>query len=153
MPPPTPAEHQLLDQALSIVERDVEVVVGEAGGLRLVTSRGQVFVALDDGRFHGDPVQVQPGDTAARIIAVVAEAAQDTVMGVLWKAWPECPVHHTVASVSLSAGESAAVRDKDAVSWRCSAEEGPPTVATVGSLPGDAGPQVTPGGRWDSTAG
>lgn len=140
MPPPTPAEHPLLDHALSIVERDVKAECGDAGGLRLVTSRGEVFVALDDGRFHGEPVQVRPGDSADKIIAVVAEAAQDTVMGVLWKAWPECPVHHTVASVSRSAGESAAARGKDAVSWRCGAKAGPHTVASVGSLPGDAGP-------------
>lgn len=140
MPPPTPAAQPLLDHALSIVERDVEAELGDAGGLRLVTSGGEVFVALRDGRFHGDPVQVRPGDTAATIIAIVAEAAQDTVMGVLWKAWPECPVHHTVASVSRSAGQSAAARDGDAVSWRCGAKEGPHTVASVGSLPGNTGP-------------
>lgn len=113
MPRPAPAEHPLLDDAVSVVERDVRATLGDAEGLRLVTSRGEVFVALRDGRFHGDPVRVRPGDTAATIIAVVAEAAQDTVMGVLWKAWPECPVHHTVAGVARRGEGSRTTVDAD----------------------------------------
>ncbi|MEV7503768.1 hypothetical protein [Streptomyces sp. NPDC093018] len=63
----------------------------------------EVYVAMADGRSHGSPVHTddlaedaprEPGD-AATVLSVVAEAAQETVMELLWQVWPLCREHGT----------------------------------------------------------
>ncbi|UWW95872.1 hypothetical protein GO605_09315 [Streptomyces murinus] len=63
----------------------------------------QVYVAMADGRSHGNPVhsddleegaEPEPGDAAA-VLTVVAEAAQETLMELLWQVWPLCREHGT----------------------------------------------------------
>nr|WP_237531010.1 hypothetical protein [Streptomyces sp. SID3212] len=64
----------------------------------------QIYVAMPDGRWHGNPVNAsdpeedddpQETDDAMTVLAVVAEAAQETVMELLWQVWPVCPAHRT----------------------------------------------------------
>ncbi len=63
--------------------------------------RGQVYVAMPDGRWHGNAVNAcdldeddppEPDD-AATVLSVVADAAQSTVMELLWQVWPVCREH------------------------------------------------------------
>ncbi len=63
--------------------------------------RGQVYVAMPDGRWQGnavnpwDPEEDDPlePDDEATVLTVVAEAAQETVMELLWQVWPVCWEH------------------------------------------------------------
>ncbi|MGW4202158.1 hypothetical protein [Streptomyces sp. NPDC004726] len=63
--------------------------------------RGQVYVAMPDGRWHGNSVNVcepeegeppEPDD-ATTVLTEVADAAQSTVMELLWQVWPICWEH------------------------------------------------------------
>ncbi|MEU3555382.1 hypothetical protein [Streptomyces fragilis] len=118
----------LLEAALAAVNRDLSATVPGQDALVLVAepSRGgprpdrhvpeqghvleqghevehghipeQVYVAMPDGRWHGDRVnhweteEPEPDDPATAL-AVVAEAAQSTVMELLRQVWPVCPEH------------------------------------------------------------
>ncbi|MFJ6837002.1 hypothetical protein [Streptomyces sp. NPDC091209] len=61
----------------------------------------QVYVALPDGRWHGNAVNacdLEEGDPpepddATTVLAVVAGAAQETVVELLWQVWPVCRDH------------------------------------------------------------
>ncbi|MFJ3646637.1 hypothetical protein [Streptomyces murinus] len=104
-----------LEAALAVVNRDVRATLpGQEPLILMVTpapdgsygsygsSGGQeVYVAMADGRSHGNPVHAgdleegapqEPGD-AATVLSVVAEAAQETVMELLWQVWPLCREH------------------------------------------------------------
>ncbi|MFD4508315.1 hypothetical protein [Streptomyces sp. NPDC058457] len=60
-------------------------------------------MAMPDGRWHGnqvnayDPEDGDPlePDDAATVLEVVADAAQSTVMELLWQVWPVCREHRT----------------------------------------------------------
>lgn len=72
---------------------------GGTGGV----DRGRVYVAMPDGRWHGnqvnayDPEEGDPlePDDEATVLEVVADAAQSTVMELLWQVWPVCREHRT----------------------------------------------------------
>ncbi|WP_346017370.1 hypothetical protein [Streptomyces sp. SID6137] len=109
-----------LEAALAVVNRDVRATLtlpgreplilmvtpapdGAAGSYGSYGSSGgqEVYVAMADGRSHGNPVHAgdleegapqEPGD-AATVLSVVAEAAQETVMELLWQVWPLCREH------------------------------------------------------------
>ncbi|MFJ7336271.1 hypothetical protein ACIQUU_23885 [Streptomyces sp. NPDC101116] len=65
------------------------------------SDRGQVYVAMSDGRWHGNAVNacdLEEGDPpephdAATVLAVVADAAQSTIMELLPQVWPVCREH------------------------------------------------------------
>ncbi|MFF8972874.1 hypothetical protein [Streptomyces sp. NPDC014995] len=107
MPPPRevrPGEYPVWDEALGLVNRDLAALLPDVGALRLLalppwepeqSGREQVYVALPDGRWHGDDLLHGRGVTPAAALADVAEAAQDTVMECLWQVWPVCAEHRT----------------------------------------------------------
>lgn len=63
--------------------------------------RGQVYVAMPDGRWHGNSVNARDleegdppePDDATTVLTVVADAAQSTNMELLWRVWPICSEH------------------------------------------------------------
>ncbi|MFG2480758.1 hypothetical protein [Streptomyces fagopyri] len=65
--------------------------------------REQVYVAMPDGRRHGNAVNaydLEEGDPpepddATTVLTVVADAAQSTIMELLRQVWPICPEHRT----------------------------------------------------------
>ncbi|WP_250402840.1 hypothetical protein [Streptomyces cellostaticus] len=115
-PEPRRAEHGRwpgLEAALALVNRDLTATLPGQEGLILVVEPpwrppspggldgGQVYVAMPDGRWHGEPVNTcepEEGDPAdpddeETALAVVAEAAQSTVMELLRQVWPICFEH------------------------------------------------------------
>ncbi|CAL2071022.1 MULTISPECIES: hypothetical protein [Streptomyces] len=101
-----------LEAALAVVNRDVRATLTLPGREPLILmvvpdpdgfDGDQVYVAMADGRSHGNPVhsddleegaEPEPGDAAA-VLTVVAEAAQETLMELLWQVWPLCREHGT----------------------------------------------------------
>ncbi|MGW0853784.1 hypothetical protein [Streptomyces sp. NPDC002690] len=104
-----------LEAALAVVNRDVRATLPGQEPLVLMSvpsdeppspaSAGgeQVYVAMPDGSWQGNPVNPwdlddgyppEPDDPDT-FLAVVAEAAQETVMELLWRVWPVCPAHGT----------------------------------------------------------
>lgn len=64
--------------------------------------RDHVYVAMPDGRWQGNAVNADleehdppEPDDAMTALSLVAEAAQDTIMELLWQAWPICREHKT----------------------------------------------------------
>ncbi|OIJ68968.1 hypothetical protein WN71_005810 [Streptomyces mangrovisoli] len=116
LPEPRPAEPgrwPMLEAALAVVNRDVTATLPGQEPLILMavpshepTPQGgfdgeQVHVALPDGRWHGnqvnayDPEEGDPEepDDEETALSVVADAAQSTLMELLWQTWPICPEH------------------------------------------------------------
>ncbi|MEU6198195.1 hypothetical protein [Streptomyces sp. NPDC047061] len=113
--PAEPGEWPKLEAALAVVNRDLAATLPEQDALILMadpprqplapgeSDRGQVYVAMPDGRWHGnqvnayDPEEGDPPepDDAETVLAVVADAAQSTVMELLWQVWPVCWEHKT----------------------------------------------------------
>jgi hypothetical protein len=67
-----------------------------------IASEGdQIYVAMPDGRWQGNAVNAHhleegdapESDEATADLAAVADAAQETVMELLWQVWPICPAH------------------------------------------------------------
>jgi hypothetical protein len=116
-----------LEQALGIVERDVRAA-GIAGTLRLVTPgwdhSGQAWVEFQGGH-HGNGIRPVAGRGLQGALANVADAAQETIMELIWTVWPTCPMHHLGLHADLERGTAV---------WRC-AGGGAHTVAPVGTLP------------------
>ncbi|MCX5392815.1 hypothetical protein [Streptomyces sp. NBC_00094] len=103
--PPEPGRillgtYPLWDEALALVNRDLAVTLPEQGPLALMglppwdgDEVENVYVALPNGEWHGNPLDSTSVDDPAGALAVVAEAAQDTVIELLWQAWPVCGEH------------------------------------------------------------
>ncbi|MER6478433.1 hypothetical protein [Streptomyces filamentosus] len=108
-----PGQWPKLEAALAVVNRDLRATLPGQGPLILLVAppgepsppsgvdRGQVYVAMPDGRWHGNPVNAcdleegdppEPDDPAT-VLTVVADAAQETVTELLWQAWPVCGEH------------------------------------------------------------
>ncbi|MCX5398816.1 hypothetical protein OHA55_17845 [Streptomyces sp. NBC_00102] len=113
--PTEPGRWPKLEAALAVVNRDLLATLPDQDALvlmgvpsyepasRAFTGEEQVYVAMSDGRWQGNAVNAsdleegdppEPGDPHT-VLAVVAEAAQDTLMELLWQAWPVCPAHGT----------------------------------------------------------
>ncbi|MFF4118575.1 hypothetical protein [Streptomyces sp. NPDC001714] len=118
LPEPRPAEPgrwPKLEAALAVVNRDVTATLPGQEPLILMADpprestpwggvdRGRVYVAMPDGRWQGnqvnayDPEEGDPlePDDADTVLTVVADAAQETVMELLWQVWPVCWEHRT----------------------------------------------------------
>ncbi|WP_448316046.1 hypothetical protein [Streptomyces sp. CO7] len=133
----------VLEAALAVVNRGLSATLPGQGELVLVVApcggppgpdghdREHVHVALPDGRWHGDRVNAgdpeagdlpEPEDPST-VLAVVAEAAQETVMELLWKVWPTCPEHgtglHCRPAGTIDAGETRAAGVIGRPVWRC----------------------------------
>ncbi|MGW7613374.1 hypothetical protein ACWGKW_40275 [Streptomyces sp. NPDC054766] len=108
-----PGQWPKSEAALTVVNRDLMATLPGQDALVLTvvpqgepTSRGaidgdQIYVALPDGHWHGDSVNAcdreegdppEPDD-ARTVLAVVADAAQATVMELLRQVWPVCREH------------------------------------------------------------
>ncbi|MFE7244436.1 hypothetical protein [Streptomyces sp. NPDC057580] len=108
-----PGQWPKLEAALAVVNRDLMATLPgqDALILMLVPSceplprrsivRDQIYVAMPDGRWHGNSVNscdLEEGDPpepddATTVLAVVADAAQETIMELLWQVWPLCSAH------------------------------------------------------------
>ncbi|MEU0582293.1 hypothetical protein [Streptomyces sp. NPDC006132] len=89
-----------------------------------------VYVAMANGEWHGDHLDPNSQDSLASALASVADAAQETVVELLWQAWPLCPEH----GLGMHPREDAQER----LSWWCAGERlrrGPAHIhAAVGVL-------------------
>lgn len=111
--PTDPGRWPKLETALAVVNRDLRATLPGQDALvlmgvpsyepasRAYTGEEQVYVAMPDGRWQGNPVNAsdleegcppEPHDPET-VLGVVAEAAQDTLMELLRQAWPVCPAH------------------------------------------------------------
>ncbi|MGX2996820.1 hypothetical protein JNUCC64_21520 [Streptomyces sp. JNUCC 64] len=108
-----PGEWPETEAALAVVNRDLAAALPGQDALVLMSTPGweptagseapgdQLYVALPDGRWQGGAVNSwSPGEDGARepddpamVLALVAEAAQETVMELLRRVWPVCPAH------------------------------------------------------------
>ncbi|MFK0284088.1 hypothetical protein ACIQVL_27000 [Streptomyces sp. NPDC090499] len=111
--PVEPGEWPKLEAALAVVNRDLTATVPGQEPLILMVDpprqplapgeadRGQVHVAMPDGRWQGnqvnayDPEEGDPlePDDEMTVLTVVADAAQETVVELLWQVWPVCGEH------------------------------------------------------------
>ncbi|MER5195260.1 hypothetical protein ACWD3J_13300 [Streptomyces sp. NPDC002755] len=101
-----PGEYPVWDEALALVNHDLSALLPDRGPLRLVAlpawpeessddeiAAEHVYVALPDGRWHGNDLSPEAGTGPGIASAAVAEAAQDTVLECLWQVWPVCTEH------------------------------------------------------------
>lgn len=113
-PEPTRAEPGSwpgLETALTLVNRDLTATLPDQPPLILLTTPSdgyfteQVYVAMPDGRWHGNPVYAhyledledgaprEPEDPEGTLLSV-ADAAQETVTELRWQVWPLCQEHN-----------------------------------------------------------
>ncbi|MDT0482605.1 hypothetical protein [Streptomyces doebereineriae] len=116
LPDPRPAEPgqwPKLEAAFAAVNRDLMATLPDQEALILMVDpprqplppsgidMGQVYVALPDGRWHGNSANacdLEEGDPpepddATTVLTAVADAAQSTIMELLWRVWPICSEH------------------------------------------------------------
>lgn len=133
-----PGEHPAWDEALALVNRDLAALLPGRGPLRLLAVPSDadveweppehVYVALPDGRWHGNHLDHASQTDPADALASVADAAQDTVLECLWQVWPVCAEHR----LGMHPG-----RDDDRVVWECAGgrePQDPAHVRTIGEL-------------------
>jgi hypothetical protein len=132
----SPGEYPMWDRALALLNRDLAVTLPEQEPLQLLAlppydadEPENVYVALANGEWHGNYLYPDSADDPASALAIVADAAQETVTERLWQAWPLCTEH----------GLGMHPRDEDAqLSWWCAGERlrrGPAHIrAAVGAL-------------------
>lgn len=116
-----PGEYPIWDQALTLLNRDLAATLPEEAPLQLLASPSydagepeNVYVARANGEWHGNCLYPESVDDPASALASVAEAAQDTVMELLWQAWPVCAEH--------GLGMHPQDADDGQFSWRCAGE-------------------------------
>jgi hypothetical protein len=141
-----PGEFPLLGAALDTVNRDFAATFPDQEPLVLMIwgdeAEGEVYVALSDGTSHGNGVSEPDTDAPDHTaLAVVAEAAQETVIERLWQVWPVCPFHKLGThprpegtTADWEYGESRGTR----VVWWCRGHHGAGChdLASVGELAG-----------------
>ncbi|MGW0576299.1 hypothetical protein ACWD25_10085 [Streptomyces sp. NPDC002920] len=105
-----PGEYPEWDEALALVNRDLSAQLPERDPLCLLAlpywpeeeaeeaeeagEAGEcVHVGLPDGTWHGNDIPRNSRATPADALVAVAEAAQDTVLELLWQVWPVCIEH------------------------------------------------------------
>ncbi|MCX5008963.1 hypothetical protein OHB05_41315 [Streptomyces sp. NBC_00638] len=132
----SPGEYPLWDRALALLNRDLAVTLPEREPLQLLalppneaTEPEYVYVALVNGEWHGNHLDPDSADDPASALAVVADAAQETVTELLWQAWPLCAEHDLGMHPRDADGQ---------LSWWCAGERlrrGPAHIrAAVGAL-------------------
>ncbi|SOD88682.1 hypothetical protein [Streptomyces sp. Ag109_G2-15] len=133
-PEPRPVaegEHPLWDEALAAVNRDLAATLPEQRPLRLFAvpweegEPEQVYVALANGEWHGNPLW---SGSAADALEAVAEAAQETVTERLWRAWPLCSEHDLGMHVRKVSGRP---------SWWCAGSAAPGDPAHIRAAVGE----------------
>ncbi|MCX4765771.1 hypothetical protein OG562_33310 [Streptomyces sp. NBC_01275] len=145
--PVEPGEFPAWDEALALVNRDLATLLPEQGPLRLMalpswedeeSQDEHVYVALSDGRWHGNDLPPGSDATPAAALAAVAEAAQDTVLECLWQVWPECTEHRLGMHPSRGAeGGDESGGEGGLPVWRCAGgrdARNPEHVRAIGEL-------------------
>lgn len=93
-----PGEFPRLGAALDTVNRDFAAIFPDHDPLVLMVwswdeeIAERVYVALSDGTWQGNGLAEPRGD-APDPLGLVADAAQETVVELLWQVWPVCPFH------------------------------------------------------------
>ncbi|MFD9240790.1 hypothetical protein ACFV0D_02400 [Streptomyces sp. NPDC059556] len=94
-------EYPLWDEALAVLNQDLAATLSEQAPLQLLAQPSyeedepeRVYVALANGEWHGNPLDPQTPEDSADALAIVADAAQETVAERLWQAWPLCAEHN-----------------------------------------------------------
>ncbi|MER7682544.1 hypothetical protein [Streptomyces sp. NPDC096934] len=94
-------EYPWWDEALAVLNQDVAATLPEQGALQLLAQPSYeagepeyVYVALANGEWHGGHLYPKTPEDPAHALAIVAEAAQETVAERLWQAWPLCVEHN-----------------------------------------------------------
>ncbi|MEV4562148.1 hypothetical protein AB0K12_00100 [Nonomuraea sp. NPDC049419] len=122
-----PGWWRTLEEALAVVERDARAT-GVTGTLRLNVPdwdpHGYARVEFR-GAYQGNSMAPSTGSDRVWALLAVADAAQEVIMEMIWRAWPVCPEHDRGLWVALL---------DEAVVWRCT-YGGAHTVAAVGELP------------------
>ncbi|MEU6539743.1 hypothetical protein [Streptomyces sp. NPDC047000] len=112
---PEPGRWPKLEAALTVVNRDIRATLPDQDALVLMstwdpswdpalrdaTEPEQVYVAMPDGRWQGnavnrydpEPDDPREPDDEETVLALVAEAAQETLMELRWQVWPVCREH------------------------------------------------------------
>ncbi|MFF5496107.1 hypothetical protein [Streptomyces aquilus] len=140
--PVAPGRYPVWEQALALLNRDLSVTLPRLEPLRLLALPSYdteepewVYVATANGEWHGNALPPHSQDSLASALASVADAAQESVVELLWQAWPLCPEH----GLGMHPREGAEKR----LSWWCAgggARRGPAHVhAAVGALDAAAG--------------
>ncbi|MFC0842609.1 hypothetical protein ACFH04_02515 [Streptomyces noboritoensis] len=95
-----PGEYPMWDLPLALLNRDLAATLPEQEPLQLLAlppyaadEPESVYVALANGEWHGSHLYQDPADGPASALAIVADAAQETVTECLWQAWPLCAEH------------------------------------------------------------
>ena len=138
----SPGEYPVWDRALALLNRDLAVTLPEQEPLQLLAlspddadEPESVYVALANGEWHGNRLYSDSTDDPDSALAIVADAAQDTVSERLWQAWPVCAEHGLGMHSREVDGE---------MSWWCAGERsrrGPAHIrAAVGALDTLVGP-------------
>lgn len=98
----SPGDYPAWDKALGLLNRDLAATLPEQEPLQLIAlpphpfggdEERHIYVAMADGGWHGNALFAQSEDDDALALAVVADAAQETVTECLWQAWPLCSEH------------------------------------------------------------
>jgi len=97
----SPGEYPGWDGALALLNRDLAATLPEQAPLRLLAlppygadGPENVYVALANGEWHGNHLSPGSANDTASALAIVADAAQETVAERLWQAWPLCTAHN-----------------------------------------------------------
>ncbi|WP_426368331.1 hypothetical protein [Streptomyces sp. E-08] len=111
-------EYPLWDRALALVNRDLAATLPDEEPLRLLGlpaddgDEGEnVYVGMANGEWQGNFLEPDPSGDALGALAAVADAAQETVSELLWRAWPLCGEHNLGMHVYEADGQ---------LSWWCS---------------------------------
>ncbi|MEV4802878.1 hypothetical protein AB0K18_22955 [Nonomuraea sp. NPDC049421] len=122
-----PGWWRTLEEALAVVERDARAT-GVTGTLRLNVPdwdpHGYARVEFR-GAYQGNGMAPSTGSDPVGALADVADAAQEVIVEMIWRAWPVCPEHDRGLWVAHL---------DDTVAWRCT-YGGAHLVAAVGELP------------------
>ncbi|MFJ8296416.1 hypothetical protein ACIQ9R_11120 [Streptomyces sp. NPDC094447] len=132
-----PGEYPAWDQALALLNRDLAATLPQVEPLQLLAlppydadEPENVYVAMANGEWQGNALDWDSQDDLDSALASVADAAQETVMELLWRAWPLCPEH----GLGMHPREDTEER----LSWWCAGERphhGPAHIHTaVGAL-------------------
>ncbi|MGW2051856.1 hypothetical protein ACWCPF_43055 [Streptomyces sp. NPDC001858] len=123
-----PGQWPKLEAALAVINSDLTATLPGQDPLILMVAppwqpssptgidSDQVYVAMSDGRWHGNSVNacdLEEGDPpepddAMTVLTVVADAAQSTIMELLWQVWPMC-WEHKIGMHPRSAGTADAL--------------------------------------------
>ncbi|MEE1820388.1 hypothetical protein PUR59_35920 [Streptomyces sp. SP18ES09] len=114
--------YPLWDEALGLLNRDLAATLPDEEPLLLLgltdedenedENEGEyVYVGRANGEWHGNRLEPDSAGDPLDALAAVADAAQDTVTELLWRAWPLCAEHNLGMHVYEAEGQ---------LSWWCS---------------------------------